>query len=386
MKIGILTLFHNNYNYGAHLQAFAILKILKQNGIKGEVIDFDWNAYYKPPRNNRNLFLIKRVALFLWRKFFCRFMKQKFIERKRAFSEFDRLCVESVSKTVTVQNIAILENFYDGFIVGSDQVWRFINRDPQANAAFLLNFSNKTKMSYSASLGLKKFPENAEVLLKKELSKFDYISVREEQSKDILKKFTEKEIAVTLDPTLLISESVWTQYKKPFFYKKKKYIFCYFISESKWFRKTAERYSKEWGMPSYSIPYMSMGYNSSDFFFKSKKLYGVSPSHFLSLVSEAELVLTDSFHALVFSLLFKRKCQVFLRRENSDGGMSERIVDLLKKSNLMNLLVKDEFSKCLKKNDDISYFEFEKYINDQRNKSLDFLLKIKKEPLGLNYS
>ena len=378
MKIGILTLFHNNYNYGAHLQAFAILKILKQNGIKGEVIDFDWNAFYKPPQNNRKVFLVKRAALFLRRKLFCVSMKQKFIERKRAFSQFDRLCIESVSETVTVQNIAKLEKSYDGFIVGSDQVWRFINRDPQANAVFLLNFTNKIKMSYSASLGLKKIPENAETLLKKELSKFDYISVREEQSRDILKDFTEKEIAVTLDPTLLISERGWAQYKQPFFNKKKKYIFCYFISESKWFRKTAERYSKEWGMPLYSIPYMSMGYNDSDLFFESKKIYDVSPSQFLSLISEAELVLTDSFHALVFSLLFKRKCQVFLRKENSDGGMSERIVDLLKKSNLQNLLVKNESSKCLKKDVEISYLEFEQYINDQRNKSLDFLLSIKR--------
>ncbi len=376
MKIAILTLFYNNFNYGAHLQALALSKVFQTLNMPCEVIQFDWNAFYSVPKNGKKKILFKRILPFIVRKVFGKLMKKNFSRRRSAFTFFDDRCIKTFSDVLTVKDLSRLNELYDGFVVGSDQVWRFINRDPNANAAFLLNFTEKKKMAYAASLGLKHIPVDSIKFFEKYLPSFDFISVRERLSKHLLSQYVEQNIDVTLDPTLLLTTQEWSSYKAPIVHKKKKYILCYFISESETFRKAAELISNEWNIGLCSIPYMSMGFNKADFLLKSEKLYDVSPSQFLTLISEAELVLTDSFHALVFSLLFKKKFQVFLRKEGAQGGMSERITDLLSNAGLSNLLIEDEYSERIQKDTELDFDKFEDYIAKNRERSIDFILQM----------
>ena len=181
MKIGILT-FHDAHNYGAVLQAYALKKYIQSLGHEAKIINYHHKTIPDGfPREGHE----ER-----WDKF------NKFINELTDFEEEVCTSEEDLEK----QDV-------DAWICGSDQIWNTeITRG--FNKGFFLDFETKSKkISYAVSMGIPELPEEHEEHFKRSINKLDVISVREESLKEYAKKFTNKKIEKTLDPTLLLEAS-----------------------------------------------------------------------------------------------------------------------------------------------------------------------------------
>lgn len=305
MKYGILTLYHDNTNYGANLQAYALCAICKKHGFNAEQID-----YYNGKRIRQVLSLIYR---FVFKKRY--YKNNEFYTRKMAIKRFR----DSIphSKTYYRENLKKANNNYTGFIVGSDQVW-----NPEwITDAFALRFADakRLRMSYAASIGRISLSNKEKELFASILSQMDYISVREKNGVELLSKTTDKKIEWVLDPTLLLSEAEWNLIASP---RKisERYIFCYFLNDYLPHRDFANQYARSQGIKIATFPYLSYQMRKSDDGFGDYQIYDASPSDFISLIKYADYVFTDSFHATVFCHLYHKEFVVF-----SQAGKESRV-------------------------------------------------------------
>ena len=219
----------------------------------------------------------------------------------------------------------MLNNEYRAFIVGSDQVW---NCD-YFHQGFFLDFADKDKLkiSYAASISKTKIDKAYLEFYKKKIEMFNYISVREESAKSLLKSFVNSNIETVLDPTFLLSTSQWEEIISPRIIKNK-YIFYYELTHNEINRNVVKEFAKRTGLKIVTIPHVLMEFNVRDYLYRTTKVNKVGPSEFLSLIKNAEYVFTDSFHACVFSGLFHTQFFVFGRDGHCE--MNTRIIDIIK--------------------------------------------------------
>ena len=182
---------------------------------------------------------------------------------------------------------------YDFFIVGSDQVWNphWVN-----SSDVFLEFANSDKrIAYSASFGIGELPKDKEAGFKKGLEGMKHISVRENAGAEIVKKLTGREVPVLLDPTLTLTKDQWDKIvSRPAWYRDEKYILVFFLSKlPELARVEIERIAKENNFKIVEL----MDETNIDY-------YTSTPEEFLYLIKNAGLVYTDSFHCTVFSILF----------------------------------------------------------------------------------
>ena len=175
-----------------------------------------------------------------------------------------------------------------------------------------------------------------------------------------------------LDPTLLIDRNKWDEVKK---LKKidKKYVFCYFIGSNIESRKVVEKFANKYKLEVVVLPHI-------DEFVEYDEKYGtifpgnVGPGEFIDLISNAEFVFTDSFHATVFSIIYEKNFFVFERFNcNDKKSTNTRIYSLLSKINENGRLCRDIHDVENNKNSKIDYSEVNKILANERKKSIDFL-------------
>lgn len=292
--IGIMTI-HTTYNYGAVLQAYATEAFFNNNGYDAELIDYTnphiqemlkltykqygkWTGYIKTLILNT---LFKR--LYYYRKGFgkihdtCRFSRK--YDTRESLDEAE----------------------YDILVAGSDQLWNPMISG-ELDPVFFLQFGKANKrISVASSLGSYTLSDSEKKNVSKYLEKFDHISVREEFARVQLQQLTSCPIKVLLDPTLLLKKDFWlnkvikeSQYKK----KTERYIVTYFAGGDKNpYRKTIAEYSKMMNLPVWTIQYSNYTWKES-----SKKILGATMEDFVALIANADLVITDSFHGVAFSL------------------------------------------------------------------------------------
>ncbi len=255
---------------------------------------------------------------------------------------------------------------YDLFSVGSDQVWNanWYDNLPKRKNAFLLSFAESDKrISFSASFGSDKLPERWNPWFKEQLSLFKNISVREESGVDIVKELTGKNATLLIDPTLMLNVDEWMKVsKKPLTIKTDEpYILTYFLGgRTDRVNSDLKKYSHENNMTVYNLCDKS-----------EIELYKCGPSEFLYLVANAKLVMTDSFHACVFSFLFKKPFLVY-RREGMECDMFSRLETLLDKFDIKRKYIDSGLDNELFESDyDIGYQK----LKNERKKVIDFLKK-----------
>lgn len=331
-KVGIITLYHNNSNYGGLLQAYALPKVLKNVGIEAEQIctDFisDDDSKFMPKRPGvkgaiRNT--MNRVIYFIHKK--------DFASRRQSFKMFEKMIPHSETiydhDTITKCN-----NEYEAFITGSDQVWNLLWFQPEYFLSFVPN--NKRKISYAASMPDNK-PNNQQIeLIKKFLVDFDAISVRENSTVDMFLRLLDIKAESVLDPTLLLEELDWDAIEETYPIPQK-FIFCYFLGGSRVIRNIAKDFAKQMNLKIVTLPHIG-SVNISDCLFGDYRLYDVTPGQFIHLIKRSSYVITDSFHAAVFSNIYKKKYYVMPRI--GQESMNTRIISLL---NIYN--AKDRFIK-----------------------------------------
>ena len=250
-----------------------------------------------------------------------------------------------------------LSEKYDYFIVGSDQVWNPYY-DFVAGKCDFLDFAMKyQKISYAASFGVNEIPNERKAEYAKYLKEFKAISVREKQGAKIVKELTNRVAMVVLDPTLLLDADDWQKVEhKSNFRPKNKYAFVYALGEkNERFKRKIEQLSKEYNV--FDIRAIQ----------KNGKEIPVGPSEFLYLLRNSEIVLTDSFHATAFSIIFHKKFITFNRTGLNMNSRIESLSDLVDERKHMN-----EHGDWNCENM-IDYQKTDAILEEERKKSMEFL-------------
>jgi polysaccharide pyruvyl transferase WcaK-like protein len=372
-KIAILTqpLF---INYGGILQAFALQKVITELGY--EVVTIDRN-YYTHPKLIRLLSEIKNKTLRLLTR-----------DKTPVFSIQDLDYISKNTKDFVKKYIVLSEridtdqkmirhfelNNYDAVIVGSDQTWR-PKYSPNIYNFYLdvINTGSTKRIAYACSFGVGnwEYDEIQSQKCKKLVQKFDAVSVREDSAVELCKKYFDVDAELLSDPTLLIDKQHYIDlFINQSVEKNKGLLFTYILDEDKNKRQIIDGISKAKKMVAYSHqPKESLkapkGKNIQD--------YIVPPVEgWIKGFYDAGFVVTDSFHGVVFSIIFNKP---FIAIANEERGIS-RFTSLLKQFDLEHRLI---FSYEQLNNELISEIIDFDFVNgrtkDLKAKSLLFLNK-----------
>lgn len=372
MKIGILT-FHNAINYGGVLQAYALQKCLNEiRGIEAEVVD-----YHSPAVDRQYSFVgLKQSGsfkAFLLQNATTAVRKQK----KISFCKFVGENIKVGPKIESVDADAL--SSYDVVVVGSDQVWN--SSCTSGDKTYLLDIKdlNVKRISYAASIGNKKnfmnFKEKYHVDTLNALMRFSAISSREEEATQYITEMTGKECANVVDPVLLFGRDSWMKFLKKFeecnISEEKsndKYVLVYNIGNFILTFAFAKALAKRTGL---KIKAINKDVKGDVKFAGSENCSNVSPSKFVSLINGAQYIVTDSFHATAFSLMFKKKFFT-IANPNSDNTNS-RLLNIL-----MNYKLEDRYitKPVIPEGFDaeMDYVVIEDKINNEREQSMKWLL------------
>jgi len=354
VKIGIVT-FTNGINYGCKLQNYALLTALQEMYPDNQILTINNDKI----TNDWGLKKLKRdfkSFIFSTNRFVCDKRKEKI------FAQFD---TNYLKKTKTILSDKTANEFsdYDAIVCGSDQIW---NPYYVQNIGFNTgNFARKAKrISYAASIGVEEIPQNRIEEYVEEIGSLDAISVRETGAAELLSKLLSRNVAVSLDPTLLLDKSDWVSFeKKPKQITDEKYVLTYFLTGE--IQNRYERikdYANSRGLKLIELNSLNC-----------KTFYDISPNEFIYLIHHCDTFFTDSFHGTVFSILFKKKFFVFPRGKQRDDGRQRqagRVETLLAIVNLKDrFITEDEYDV----NSVPNYDNSDEKIVDQKEKSIEYL-------------
>ena len=243
------------------------------------------------------------------------------------------------------------------FVVGSDQVWN-PTFDHLSDIDTLSFLTNNQGISYAASFGVDKLPEEYDSQLAEIGKHFKAVSVREESAKELLKHYVD-DVQVHVDPTLLLTPQDWKKVmQKPRQFLKKKYIALYFLGQLNEVRRAQIEEFAE-----------SHGFEIVEFMDKNSVYYSYGPAEFLWVIQHAEAVFTDSFHGNVFSFLFNKPFIVY-DREDKNQNMSSRMETFLPKFYLQDRAYTGELQDALLEHD---YSKGYAVLENERKRSFDYL-------------
>ncbi len=306
MKLGIITLTEG-YNYGNKLQNYALLRYLQECNY-GTVKTINNHI---STMSTKDRVIIKLKSLVPTKKHF------SYAKRRYKFRKFNRKYLDFTKKKLYSNT----DNFtdIDVFICGSDQIWNpsyFSNIDPFVGKLKVW----KKSISYAASFGVSKIDDSLADNFKKSLNYLQAISVREEQGQVICKELGFDNTEVNIDPTFLLSEDTWrNMISQPDIKLPDSYVVTYFLGDlSDRIDNYINTICKENALERVDL-------NST----KHLKYFSLDPFEFLFAISHSKLVLTDSFHASVFSIIFSKKFLVFRREMPEKSEMHSRIETLL---------------------------------------------------------
>ena len=368
MKIAIITIT-DGANYGNRLQNYSLQQTLEKIGYQVETLRH--NTSSKVPLIHIPGFCLGQIFLFF---FGDRTGFLYNIIRKIRFRKFDKSYIKfGKDKLGFNKASSALNEKYDLFVCGSDQIWNVnfntIEEDIKNYLAFFAPSSKK--ISYAASFGTEYISEKYKKIFKQGLSEFKDILVREETGVELVNQICGREAKVVLDPTMLLTAEEWMKIsKKPKYCSNEKFIVTYMLGGRNehfniYVQEVKQRYKVD-RIINLDIEYIK------DCDIENKNEFFTEPSEFIWLIANAECVLTDSFHATVFSILFHRPFCVFERNsEKKSESMESRIDTLLRKFDL-------EMFRCDLKQKKVfpCKFDSEKVddiLEKERNQSINYL-------------
>ena len=384
-KVGIVTLYHNNYNFGGLLQAYALPKVIKEHfGIEAEQIDYipaEQKTKIKPNNDKKSVlqYLYQLVYNF-GIVFFGTISKKNLYQRKQAFDSFmDEILHSEIAYDQNTISKSLDQ--YRLFICGGDQIWNDY-KEKQNIKVYTLQFvpSHVKKIAYAPSMAILETTSDFNQIMRTGLNELNSISVREKKSVPLLELLTKKKINIVVDPVLLMTENEWECVARvP--QKKDKYILCYLLGDSVEYRKAVKKFARKMNKPILTFPHIfSNVVRKCDLFFGDIHDYTSGPREFLGLIRNAEFVITDSFHACVFSMIFETSFVVFERNKIGEkGNMNSRIYDFLEEYHLENQLVSEKELADMKDIPGIDFTYAHKHWEKRREESLKYLENALKE-------
>ncbi len=318
-KIGIVT-FHRAMNCGAMLQAFALQEVLNRK-FNAMILDYrceELERVYKYKRSLKGY--IKFLARYILKHRAC----AQEINRSKLFVRFSETYFRKSEKYFKT-TVYKANNKFDYFVAGSDQIWN--PKWSKADWNYLLDFAEDSKKySYAASFGGDTVENQYKAKITSSLNSFRSILIREYSGLDILKKLGVENncTGVVCDPVLLLSKEEWISIFN-LHSENKDYIFLYFAASQLNSVEFAKRIANETGKR--VIYYNSFGSKNIDDSFEN--LIEAGPVEFLSLIYNAGLVVTTSFHALAFSLIFNTPFVYELsKNKNNNNSRLENLASI----------------------------------------------------------
>ena len=370
MRIGTITVQNGN-NYGASLQAFALVKYLRKNG---------WDAYLIDYRNKKiEDRLAEQSFITSWRgknqikKNIRIILSNAIWKTDRYVKEKNKSIFDQSGGTLyDVSELKTLNSLYDAFICGSDQIW---NKDITGlDDAFFLSFANpdKKRIAYAPSLGKESgaIVEEDYDIYRHKLRNIDFLSIREPNNKKFIETVTHRECCVVLDPVLLLDKQEWEeeiQNVSPII--QKRYALYYPVINQPELEKYAIQKAREKGLklinPRLVPSYAKMkGYTA----ISSKP---VGPIEFVKLIKESECIFTNSFHATVFSSIFNKELYV-IKLKGKNKNRNNRIIEYLKMIGIRQSLI--DTSDLIHIKDFESTMQWEN-VTERKKESVEYLKK-----------
>jgi len=382
-KVGIITSntsFTNNY--GAVLQCYALCGQLKKWGFDPYVINYAYRnqgvEITTTLKTNRSflskLKYIMSQDVSILQKIQYRLMRKN---RKRMHQRFVQFCDRHIpfhsERPSTFSDLKKNPPAYEYFITGSDQVWNPVIHGNRNDEGCFLQFAPPAakRISYAPSFGIKDYPEELESSLSQYLSTFNAISVRESEGQRTIKKACDIEAPVVLDPTLMADPDIYSDISEHPVGLPEKYILCYRFGRMPYATKLIRQASEVLKLPVIEIPLSIESYGKG-----SKLCYDIDPSLFIGAIKGADLVLTDSFHCTVFSILSHTPFYTFLRQADGEkNNMNGRVEGLLSLLHLEERLITPKSPKLFHFNLDIAgkFSASDTILNEMRAESQNYL-------------
>lgn len=371
--VGIVTIVKVN-NYGAELQAFALQRKLCLMGYRAEIIDYLFyknknfvregvsRPFYHYPFSKR----VKEFLLPLWEKCRCSVYAGQSRRRQDNFRLFhERFTNFSAVTYTSYSQLYANPPLYDVYCVGSDQVWNpncYTSLNP-----YFLTFSpeGSKRMSYASSFGVAALPKGAEVHYKEGLDGLSVVSVREKTGVRIVRELTGKTAQLVVDPTLLLDRNEWSSVANVSRVPDDAYILLYVLKDSRYITRLAKDLAFKYGWNIVRI--CKNAYRQDAAGSGIHDILDAGPDEFVGLFSKACLVLTNSFHGTVFSLLFQKDFYTILKPGKDNNS---RQTDLLSALGLGNRIV---YEGCFIRQPPVDYVSVQEKIDNMREASERFL-------------
>ncbi len=360
MKIGVITWFRYE-NYGTVLQAVAMQKYLASQGYNPQLVNFQLDDTPKKEKKKKNIIkkIISKFKVIIIRHKYRSELKDKSISFKRFI---ENNC--SLSDFITSNQMYIdICNKYDCLIFGSDQIWNQNWYHPY----YFSNFDEiiTKRISYAPSFGSNEILDKNE--LKNALNRFQYLSARELQGKKIISQIVNKDAEIVVDPTLLLDSNEWQEFEEKTKETYSNYILCYMLSDNKNHWNAIKKKAKELNKNIVIIPC------SNNSYFKSQNIVAdCSIGNYLYLIKNADLVITDSFHGTIFSIIYNKMFYTFERHNPKlSSNQNNRIYNVLELVNAQNALIK--YNSNVIDDNNITYNELKSNLDILIDKSKNYL-------------
>ena len=370
-SVGIIT-YHGADNYGSVLQAYALQEaLLKINSNDVTIINYVSN---KQNQLYSVFFSVKSVKDVLKNIYIFFFLYNKRKNRKESFANFRHQYLNLSMDTPVTDGKKMLDSKYDAIVCGSDQIWNI--RIPDFDDIYMLSFCTKAKkISYAASMGgIDLYLQGREKEdIQKLLSEFTALSVRENIGERILREVGIEDINVNIDPVFLIDRKSWevlAAERKVF----EKYIFFYSVDYNDESVEIARYFAKKYKMPVYILYSSWRSYFITKNEIKCNSKFGVTD--FLSLIKNAEFVLSGSFHGSAFSLIFNKPFFRIKRKFNGVFLEDDRIHTLFEKLCVVNREISiDDYKERSDDIFDIDFAEINRRIKYEKKIGIEYLQK-----------
>ena len=365
-RVGIIT-FHRVYNYGAVIQAYSLQKCIEVYGYKTEIIDFSREIQrdYTDVISKKNG--IKRFVKSLM-------LLPLLAERKTRKKRFDDFinCDLKISKESyhSEEVLKQISSSYDAYVCGSDQIWNPLKRS-DFSQAYMLDFAEKNKISYAPSIGTA--GENELSKYKELLKDFKAISCREEGGAYILQRMTKKNVPVVLDPTLLVEKKEILALTRVV--HSEPYLFYYSLDGYENRSRNmdilnilAEKFGLKLKIITPEWPYHKK---------VGEDIIDAGPKEFLTLIRNAALICTNSFHGTALAIKLEKPFFVLEDIRIKD----ERKRSLLNQLDLQNRIISTVNEANALDNYSLDYVPILKKLHLLKNVSEDFLVNALKDGL-----
>lgn len=334
--IGIIT-FHCSNNYGAMLQAYGLKTFLRRHGKEADIVRYEpfymtgrhWWIPYAPIRGWKG-----RVwgVFNMWNGFMAHIRTREEFSRQLGNMNYFRykyLVDKRQRKILSLRGLT--RQRYKYYVVGSDQIW---NPDITCGLkkAYFGAFPNRWKkkvISYAASFGGSELPACYDGEFTKLVSHVDAISVREAAAAPYVERLSGKEVTPVLDPVFFLKKESWQKVERiPDKAENKKYILVYVTEPNEGMADYAKSLSQDTGLPVIEVRAGQQGTGAG---FEVDHTAG--PAELLGYIHGAEYVVSNSFHAVAFSIIYEKQFLAFVHR-----SFGARVRNILKIHGLQDRL------------------------------------------------